>query len=89
MKPVIAVGCRVGKLTVAAPTDRRKNGYTVWRCRCDCGGEVLLDTRCLQRGTVRDCGCETAVKPGQKDLTGQRFGKLVCLRPTGQRGPGG
>ena len=88
-RPKIRTGYRVGRLTVAAPTDRRKSGYTVWRCRCDCGGEALLDTRCLQRGAVTDCGCETAVKPGQKDLTGQRFGKLVCLAPTEKRGPGG
>jgi len=79
----------VGRLTVEAPTDQRKNGYTVWRCRCECGGEILLDTRCLQRGTVKDCGCKTPVRPGQKDLTGRRFGKLVCLEPTDRRGPGG
>lgn len=27
----------------------------------------------------------TKVKPGQKDLTGQRFGRLVCLEPSSQR----
>ena len=88
-RPRIKSGYRVGRLTVIQPTDQRKSGYTVWLCRCDCGGEILLDTRCLQRGTIKDCGCETAVKSGQKDLTGQRFGKLVCLAPTDRRGPGG
>lgn len=88
-RPKIMVGYRVGSLTAIAPTKDRKNGYIIWRCRCDCGGEILLDTRCLQRGTVKDCGCETAVKPGQKDLTGQRFGRLVCLKPTKDRGPSG
>lgn len=80
----IGVGCRVGKLTVVAPTDQRKNHYTIWRCRCDCGGEILLDTRCLQRGTVTDCGCTSKVKPGQRDISGRRFGKLTALRPTGE-----
>ena len=80
-RPHIQIGFRVGKLEVAAPTEERKNGYTVWRCRCDCGGEILLDTRCLQRGTVRDCGCSTVVKPGQRDITGMRFGKLVAIAP--------
>jgi len=88
-RPQIGVGYRLGKLTVAAPTEKRKNGYIVWRCKCDCGGEILLDTRCLQRGTVTDCGCSSKVKPGQKDLTGRRFGKLICLEPTDRRGPGG
>ena len=81
IKPKIAVGYRVGMLSVTAKTDERKNGYTIWFCKCDCGGQIKLDTRCLQRGTVRDCGCVSVVKPGMLDLTGQRFGKLVCIRP--------
>lgn len=85
----IQIGYRIGKLSVLSATTQRKNGYTVWRCGCECGGEIMLDTRCLQRGTVKDCGCETNVRPGQKDLTGQRFGKLVCLEPTQWRGSSG
>lgn len=81
VKPKIGIGYRVGKLTVISRTDERKGGYIVWNCRCDCGNEIKLDTRCLQRGTVTDCGCISVVKPGMLDLTGQRFGKLVCIRP--------
>lgn len=79
----IGIGTRVGKLTVIEATGERKSGYTVWKCRCDCGGEICLDTRCLQRGTVRDCGCESRVAPGQKDVTGRRFGLLTAERPVG------
>lgn len=85
----IDVGYRVGKLTVAERTDRRRNRHAVWRCRCDCGEDILLDTRYLQRGTVQDCGCGGLTPAGQKDLTGRRFGKLVCLEPTAKRGPSG
>lgn len=74
-------GTRIGHLTVVDATDQRKSEYIVWRCRCDCGNEILLDTRALRRQTITDCGCITKVKPGQKDMTGQRFGKLVCLYP--------
>lgn len=81
----IGTGYRVGQLEVIAPTEERKNGYTVWRCRCGCGSERLVDTRTLQRGTVRDCGCMTKVPPGASDLTGKRFGKLVAIAPTDQR----
>lgn len=88
-RPVIVPGYRAGQLTVEEATAVRRCGYVVWRCRCDCGGERLLDTRCLQRGSVTDCGCRTKVAPGQKDLTGQRFGKLVCLEPTDGRGENG
>ena len=78
-RPKIEIGYRVGMLTVTERTEQRKNGYTIWLCKCDCGGEIRLDTRCLQRGTVTDCGCISVVKPGMLDLTGQRFGKLTCL----------
>jgi len=84
----IGVGFRIGHLTVWAATPQRKNGYTVWECHCDCGGTILLDTRTLKRGAIQDCGCGK-LKPGMKDLTGQRFGKLVCLEPTEERGKSG
>ncbi len=84
VRPHIGVGCRVGRLTVVAPTEKRKGNYMVWLCRCDCGGEIMLDTRCLQRQTVTDCGCVSAVKPGQRDIAGMRFGKLTAVEPTGR-----
>lgn len=68
-KTRIGIGVRIGHLTVEGPSGMRKNSYIVWNCRCDCGGSIQLDTRCLQRGTVRDCGCQSRVKPGTKDLT--------------------
>ncbi len=82
-RPKIGIGYRVAGLQVEEATGQRKNGYMVWRCRCGCGG-ILLDTRCLQRGTVTDCGCMSRVKPGQRDITGQRFGMLTALEPTEQ-----
>lgn len=81
----IGPGYRFGKLTVEGKSDRRKNGYIVWNCRCECGNTILLDTRNIQRETVLDCGCSTNVRPGQKDLTGRRFGRLIALRPDGTR----
>ena len=81
----IAVGFRIGRLEVQCSTDKRKNGYTVWQCRCDCGKQIQLDTRALQRGTIQDCGCISKVKSGVKDLTGRRFGKLICLKASDQR----
>ncbi len=84
-RPKIGVGFRVGMLEAVEATAERKNGYTIWRCRCDCGGERSLDTRTLQRGTIRDCGCVTKVPPGVADLTGMRFGKLAVVAPTNRR----
>lgn len=82
-------GTRIGNIIVLEPTDQRKGGYYVWRCICDCGKQIYLDTRTLQRRTVTDCGCITKVKPGQKDMTGQRYGRLVCLYPEEGRNSSG
>ncbi len=82
----IGIGSRIGKLTVEEPTRQRRAGYMVWKCRCDCGGAILADTRILQRQSLRDCGCITVTGPGQRDVTGQRFGMLTALAPTEERG---
>ncbi len=83
--PKIETGYRVGMLTVTAPTDKRRGSYILWNCRCDCGKELLLDTRALQRGAIRDCGCKTKVPPGSTDLTGRRYGRLTVTGPTERR----
>ena len=74
------IGQRFGKLTAVRPTDVRHNGYIVWECKCDCGKTALVPTFNLRRGYTISCGCERTV-----DLTGQRFGKLIAVRPTGER----
>lgn len=80
-KTGITPGYRIGKLVVREPSGGRKNGYIIWNCQCDCGGSICLDTRALQRGTIQNCGCEPGVKSVRKDLTGRRFGRLVCIEP--------
>lgn len=76
-------GKRFGKLTVIGQTDEIQDRYRVWRCRCDCGGEIPVNTKRLTRGTVKDCGCvprETARKGCiAEDLTGRQFGSLTVL----------
>ena len=71
-------GMRFGKLTALEPTKERKNGYTVWICRCDCGNTVHAASRFLKNGWTTSCGCEEK-KPRYEDLTGRRFGKLQVL----------
>lgn len=81
-KKPIQIGDQFGKLTVEQATDLRKSGHIVWLCRCDCGGRVKLDTATLRRGVWQSCGCDKNVKPGMRDLTGSRFGRLTALKPT-------
>ena len=67
-----------GKLTVIETT--RKNNRKAWLCQCDCGGTRIALTGDLIRGKVTSCGCGR-----RKDITNQRFGKLIAIRPTDKR----
>lgn len=82
-------GYRVGRLTVLCETGEKYHRYSVWRCRCDCGNEIELDTRRLKRGAIKDCGCKTKANTYCRDLTGQRFGRLVALHATDKRAANG
>ena len=77
------VGKRFGKLTVLEKLPEKENRYYTWRCRCDCGGEIVVNTKRLQRGTVTNCGCIPKKNACHgtiaEDLTGQRFGKMVAV----------
>ena len=82
-------GKRFGHLIVLDSTEQRQNGYRMWRCICDCGREILVSTKKLQRGTVTDCGCipkKTARNGAMaEDLKGRQFGYLTVLYRTENR----
>ena len=58
MKAVNCVGRRFSRLTVV---ERIPKGgdvkHTTYRCRCDCGTEVLVLYGNLQNGNTHSCGC--------------------------------
>lgn len=74
------LGKRFGQLVVLSRAKRAgatkkqaKNAY--WKCRCDCGREGIYLGPSLRNGGRTSCGCARI-----KDITGQRFGKLVAVR---------
>lgn len=77
------IGQRFGKLVVLqkAKTVNRKS---MWLCQCDCGNTKILPGVELKRGRIKSCGClvkQTNGKREFKDITSQRFGKLVAIKP--------
>lgn len=50
-------GQRFGKLLVTGREGATPSGYALWRCRCDCGNEIVVESRRLRRGSIKDCGC--------------------------------
>ena len=52
-------GIQLGHLTVLEATDHRSSqGSIIWRCRCDCGNEILLPSSSIRNSHIADCGCE-------------------------------
>ena len=84
-------GRRYGRLVAIEPTERRQSGSIVWRCRCDCGNEVLVSAKQLRPGGAQSCGCLRRETQAAKatDHRGQRYGKLVALEPAEDRQGGG
>lgn len=77
-RPKDLTGQRFGSLTVLEKTEKRTSNRSVlWRCRCDCGKEVLLGRNVLTSGNTTSCGCWAHRE--LDDLSGQRFGKLTVL----------
>lgn len=100
-KAIDITGQRFGRLTALKPTkNRNSKGSIIWLCRCDCGTiKEICITDLRNKGTV-SCGCLRREKASQrfkkmtkeersrnamKDITGQRFGKLVAIKPTDKR----
>ena len=54
-------GERFGKLIVIEKAGIQEDRYWTWRCRCDCGNEVIVNTKRLRRGTISHCGCDKKV----------------------------
>lgn len=86
------IGLKFNRLTVIEKTPKRtKDRNIVWKCKCDCGNECYVDTSALTSHNTKSCGClnnETRSILGhsnKKDLTGQRFGKLVVIKDSGER----
>lgn len=53
-------------------------------CRCDCGVEKVVIGDSLRSGNTQSCGCYQQ-ELVNKDITGQRFFKLVGVRKTDRK----
>lgn len=82
-------GRRFGRLTVVGDSGQRSGHSILYRCRCDCGGEILAIRHQLVSGTITDCGCIQKERPPLvTDLIGQHFGRLTVEKDSGKRKDG-
>ena len=82
-------GQQFGRLTVLNKAGKDARGEILWHCICDCGNTKDILSSNLRKGLTQSCGCLQKEKMKEiatfKDLTNQRFGKLVALKPTEER----
>ncbi len=51
------IGNKYGYLTVIARAPNSKDGRAMWKCKCDCGKEVVVSGKNLRSGNTKSCGC--------------------------------
>lgn len=78
MKYIDIEGKKFGKLVVIEYTNIKNNcGRNMWKCKCDCGKEILTISGQLRNGHKTSCGCSHPHK--FQDLTGKKYGKLTVI----------
>ena len=89
------IGQRFGKLIVVERAGSTSDGHAKWKCKCDCGNftEVSSNSLTKKNNSTKSCGCwkiEKAKEKGNinriKDISNQRFGKLIALKCVGGTG---
>jgi hypothetical protein len=68
-------GQRFGRLVLISLHGRTASRKILWRCRCDCGNEIITQIDNVRGGNTSSCGCTRL-----HDVAGQRFGPLLVMR---------
>lgn len=71
-------GMRFGRLVV----QKREEKSSKWKCLCDCGNMVVVDTNHLKQGHTKSCGCLQKDKASQthlKNIIGEKYGLLTVI----------
>lgn len=81
------VGQRFGELLVLEISEKGSNGAYRWKCQCNCGNIIIVSGTALRSDQTTSCGrMNLEVHPSlhrkyEKDLTGQKFGRLTVIAP--------
>lgn len=67
MKCIDRVGKKYGRWKVIKRVHNGPHGQTRWLCKCDCGGEGIVQGGNLANGSSQSCGC-LAIENSQRQL---------------------
>lgn len=79
--PLDLTNQKFGRLTAIEVTYTGK--VRGWKCKCDCGNEVVVSTSQLNNGIKQSCGCLVRDRLARFSLLGKRFGKLIVVEFAG------
>jgi len=84
------LGMKFNELLVIEFAGMIKQNRAAWLCRCSCGKEKVIASKCLIGGMVKSCGhlLSESSKKKKKDITGKRFGRLVAVEFSGRTSKG-
>lgn len=79
-KYINCIGKKFNRLTVIS--ELKKNNRYYLKCMCDCGNIIEAEKQHVLHGKIKSCGCLNMENRHKrlKDLTGQRFGRLVVQK---------
>ena len=86
MKAIDITGQRFGRLT-AIEFSHKEGRRHYWVFMCDCGTKKAILKASVMNNRTTSCGCynrEVVSKNQAKDLSNQRFGRLVAIEATGK-----
>lgn len=73
-------GQKINALTFIYPCKEKQGGRLKWVCQCDCGNYIVVLATNVKKGNTKSCGCIKKTDPSaRKDLTNQKFGKLLVI----------
>ena len=63
-------GMRFGRLVALKKVGNHKTTKAaMWRCKCDCGKEKIINSQCLRKGKTLSCGCLYAERTFENSKT--------------------
>ena len=68
---------KFGKLTAISFSHTDKQGNAMWKCKCDCGNEIITRGSRLRGGRVKSCGCLSIIKTIH-DMKHTKFYRIWC-----------
>lgn len=78
-------GRRFGSLVVKQIENINDKGIPLWKCKCDCGNEIIVRRDYLVGGVVKSCGCLRHEHADNfSDISGKKFGMLTAISPIRQ-----